>query len=328
MTGAQYRKAGVDIEAGEAAAGLLRSGSGLDTNAFAQGVAAGDADASARTLATTDGVGTKTLLAASLGRLDGLGADLVNHCVNDLLAAGGRPRMFLDYIGMHRIDPAMVARLVESMAQACTESGFELVGGETAEMPDVYRPGTFELVGTLIGTVRAVDALPRHDRMRAGDLLVGLPSSGPHTNGYTLIRNVMEGRDLNLPVEPGGASWADALLAPHRSYAADVAALRAEGLAPSGIAHVTGGGFQGNVGRLLPDGLGAVIDTAAWRPPAVFRQLVEWNGMTRDEAYRVFNMGVGLVLVLPEEQGRAAADLLGDACIVGCLEPGSGFRLE
>lgn len=328
MTGAQYRQAGVDIEAGEAAAGLLRTGSGLDTRAFAQGVAWDEADGSVRTLATTDGVGTKTLLAASLGRLDGLGADLVNHCVNDLLAAGGRPRMFLDYIGMHRIDPGTVARLVKAMERACTESGCALVGGETAEMPDVYRAGTFELVGTLVGTVRADEALPRYDGIQAGDLLVGLPSSGPHTNGYTLIRTVMEGQDLNQPVEPGGASWADALLAPHLSYAAPLAALRTEGLAPAGIAHVTGGAFQGNVGRLLPDGLGAVIETAAWRPPAVFRRLVEWSGMSRDEAYRVFNMGIGLVLALPPDRARAAADLLGDACIMGRLEPGSGVRLE
>ena len=328
MTGGRYRKAGVDIEAGAAAVGLLRTGSGLDTDAFAQGVAADEADPSVRTLATTDGVGTKTLLAASLDRLDGLGADLVNHCVNDLLAAGARPRMFLDYIGMHRTDPETVALLVHGMRRACAESGCELVGGETAEMPDVYRPGTFELVGTLIGTVHADDALPRRDRMKSGNLLVGLTSSGPHTNGYTLIRSVMEDRDLNLPVEPGSASWADALLAPHRSYAADVAALRAEGLAPAGIAHITGGGFQGNVGRLLPDGLGAVVDTAAWRPPAVFRQLVEWSGMLRDEAYRVFNMGIGLVLPLPPDRARSAVDLLGDACIMGRLEPGSGVRLE
>lgn len=328
MTGARYRKAGVDIEAGEAAVGLLRTGTGLDTSAFAQGVAADDADPSVRMLATTDGVGTKTLLAASLDRLDGLGADLVNHCVNDLLAAGARPRMFLDYIGMHRTDPGTVALLVHGMRRACAESGCELVGGETAEMPDVYRPGTFELVGTLIGTVHAADALPRRDRMKSGHLLVGLASSGPHTNGYTLIRSVMEDRDLNLPVEPGGASWADALLAPHRSYAADMAALRAEGLAPAGIAHITGGGFQGNVGRLLPDGLGAVVDTNAWRPPSVFRQLVDWSGMSRDEAYRVFNMGIGLVLSLPPDRARAAVDLLGDACIMGRLEPGSGVRLE
>lgn len=328
MTGARYRKAGVDIEAGEAAVGLLRTGTGLDTNAFAQGVAADDADPSVRTLATTDGVGTKTLLAASLDRLDDLGADLVNHCVNDLLAAGGQPRMFLDYIGMHRTDPETVAMLVHGMRRACVESGCELVGGETAEMPDVYRPGTFELVGTLIGTVHADDALPKRDRMKSGNLLVGLTSSGPHTNGYTLIRSVMEDRDLNLSVESGGASWADALLAPHRSYAAHAAALRAEGLAPAGVAHITGGGFQGNVGRLLPDGLGAVVDTAAWRPPAVFRQLVEWSGMLRDEAYRVFNMGIGLVLVLPPDQARSAVDLLGDACIMGRLEPGSGVRLE
>ena len=328
MTGARYRKAGVDIEAGEAAVGLLRTGSGLDTSTFAQGVAVDDADPSVRILATTDGVGTKTLLAASLGRLDGLGADLVNHCVNDLLAAGGRPRMFLDYIGMHRTDPGMVALLVDGMRRACAESGCELVGGETAEMPDVYRPGTFELVGTLIGTVRAAEALPRRDRMKSGNLLVGLTSSGPHTNGYTLIRSVMEDRDLNLPVEPGGASWADALLAPHRAYAADVAALRVGGVVPAGIAHITGGGFQGNVGRLLPDGLGAVVDTAAWHPPSIFRQLVEWSGMLRAEAYRVFNMGIGLVLSLPPDQARSAVDLLDDACIMGRLEPGSGVRLE
>lgn len=327
MTGSQYRNAGVDIDAGEAAAGLLRTGSGLDTRAFAQGVELDAADGAVRALATTDGVGTKTLLAASLGRLDGLGADLVNHCVNDLLAAGGRPHMFLDYIGMHRIDPGTVALLVKAMERACAESGCALVGGETAEMPDVYRPGTFELVGTLIGTVHADDALPRHDRIQAGDLLVGLPSSGPHTNGYTLIRTVMEGRDPNQLVEPGGASWADALLAPHLSYATTVATLRAEGLAPAGIAHITGGGFQGNVGRLLPDGLGAVIDTAAWRPPAVFRQLVAWSGMTRDEAYRVFNMGIGLVLALPPDQARSATDLLDDACIMGHLELGTGVRL-
>lgn len=327
MRAAQYRKAGVDIEAGEAAASLLSRGTGLDTAAFAQGVTTHNGDAALQTLATTDGVGTKTLLAAAIGRLDGLGPDLVNHCVNDLLAAGGAPLMFLDYIGMHRTDPEIVAQLVDGMRRACTESGCELVGGETAEMPDVYRPGTFELVGTLIGTVRAGDSLPRHDRMRSGDFLVGLASSGPHTNGYTLIRSIMEGRDLDLPVEPDGPTWSDSLLAPHRSYAADVAALLTHGLAPAGIAHVTGGGFQGNIGRLLPDGLGAVVDTEAWSPPAVFRQLVSWSGMSREESYRVFNMGIGLVLALTPDLARAATDLLDDACIMGRLEPGSGVRL-
>ncbi len=328
MNEARYRKAGVDIRAGQATTHLLHTRSGLDTLPFAQGIRLHPSREPRGLIATTDGIGTKTLLAATLGRLEGLGADLVHHCINDLLAAGGQPLMFLDCIGMHRIHPETVALLVESMRLACQQAGCELVGGETAEMPDVYRPDTFEIVGTMIGLVPPARSLPRRADMQAGDCLVGLPSSGPHTNGYTLIRALMAERDYAQAVTPDGESWGTALLRAHRSYAPEVTTLWEEGISILGIAHITGGGFFDNVERLLPPGLGAVIKTDAWEPPALFRQLMQWGQMAREEAYRVFNMGMGLVLILSPGEAQVALDTWAESCLIGHLESGSGVRLE
>lgn len=326
MTESRYKEAGVDIDAGARAVDLIQAQSRLETQRFAHGIPLPHDAAPCTLVATTDGVGTKTLLAAELGRLEGLGADIVHHCLNDLLTVRARPAMFLDYIGMHAICPDTVALLVDGMRRACEAAGCRLVGGETAEMPDVYHPDTFEIVGTMMG-LAPVDVFPRVDAMQPGDQLVGLPSNGPHTNGYTLIRAIMAERDCQAPIPSGRESWTDALLRPHRSYGPHMKILDQEDIPLLGIAHITGGGFFANVERLLPAHLGAVIDTRAWQPPLLFRYLVEWGRLQLTEAYRVFNMGIGLVLVCTPGTARAIAQILPESVLVGHLESGSGVRL-
>ncbi len=327
MTGSRYKDAGVDIDAATRAVDLLQAQSRLETRRFAHGVPLQQNDAPCELVATTDGVGTKTLLAVELGRLEGLGADIVHHCINDLLTIRARPCMFLDYIGMHTVCPATVALLVDGMRNACDAAGCRLVGGETAEMPDVYHPGTFEIVGTMMGMAPADTVFPRMAAMQPGNQLVGLPSSGPHTNGYTLIRSIMAERDCLAPVAAGQESWADALLQPHRSYWPHMQALEQANIQLLGIAHITGGGFFANIERLLPAHLGAVIDTRAWTPPPLFRYLVAWARMQSAEAYRVFNMGMGLVLICTPGTTHEIVQILPEAVVLGHLESGSGVRL-
>ena len=214
-------------------------------------------------MASTDGVGTKTVIAAELDRWEGCGADIVNHGVNDVLVQGARPLFFLDTVAAASLDPEIVGRLVEGMAAACQEAGCVLLGGETAEMPDVLTPSSVDVSGTVIGAVDRADLLPTGS-IAPGHLLVGLASSGLHTNGYSLARKVFSGMDLNDPL-PGGAgeSIGDALLAVHRSYLGPLS-LALEASLVDGLAHITGGGFVDNLPRILPPGCGAKIDTTAW----------------------------------------------------------------
>ncbi|HUQ16774.1 MAG TPA: phosphoribosylformylglycinamidine cyclo-ligase [Candidatus Saccharimonadales bacterium] len=281
-------------------------------------------------VATTDGVGTKLELARLLDRHEGVGADLLNHCVNDALAMGAEPLFFLDYFSTSRLDPAVFARVVGAMADACKAQGVALLGGETAEMPGMYADGAYDLAGFLVGAVERSLVLDPA-AVVAGDVLIGLPSTGLHTNGYTLARAicdrtaVAEGRDvvelLNAPrPELLGGSLADALLAVHRCYLEDIRVLRAAANVRS-IAHLTGGGWEGNLPRALPEGLGAVVDRGGWIVPPLFRWLAEAGAVGEAECYDTWNMGIGLVAIVAAADERAALRALPDAIRIGVAEP-------
>ena len=281
-------------------------------------------------VATTDGVGTKLELARLLDRHEGVGADLVNHCVNDALAMGAEPLFFLDYFSTSRIDPGIFARVVGAMADACRDQGVALLGGETAEMPGMYAEGAYDLAGFLVGAVER-DKVLDPASVVAGDVLIGLPSSGLHTNGYTLARAICdrsaaaEGIDvielLNAPrPELRGGSLADALLAVHRCYLDDVRALRAAAAVRS-IAHLTGGGWEGNLPRALPGGFGAVVTRDSWTVPPLFRWLAGAGAVAEGECYDTWNMGIGLIAIVAAADERAALRALPDAIRLGSVEP-------
>jgi phosphoribosylformylglycinamidine cyclo-ligase len=280
-------------------------------------------------VATTDGVGTKLELARLLDRHEGVGTDLVHHCVNDALAMGAEPLFFLDYFSTSALDPAVFARVVGAMADACRAHGCALLGGETAEMPGMYAPGAYDLAGFLVGAVER-DKIFDPASARSGDVLIGLPSNGLHTNGYSLARAIVakraaaEERDeravLDAPRPELRGTLADALLATHRCYLDEVRVLRAAATIRS-IAHLTGGGWEGNLPRALPPGLGAAVDRETWTVPPLFRLLVEWGGVADAEAFDTWNMGIGLVVVIDAADERAALRALPDAIRIGTAEP-------
>lgn len=267
--------------------------------------------------ATTDGVGTKVTLALTYGRVRGLGEDLVHHCVNDLLAQGARPLFFLDYLAAEHLDAEVAATIVEGMAAACRRLGIALLGGETAEMPGVYAPARWDVAGTLVGVVEREGILPRG--IRPGDVLLGLASSGPHTNGYSLIRRIFRPADLNRVYPELGAPLGEVLLTPHREYWSLLRPWLEQKKHPiKGIAHITGGGLAGNLVRVLPPGSGAVLDLGAWPVPPVFELIQRVGQVPREEMFRVFNMGIGLVLVLaPEDVDAVQAALAEPSWVIG-----------
>jgi len=250
-------------------------------------------------VASADGVGTKLEVAKRAGIHHTVGRDLVQHCINDILVQGARPLFFLDYVGTGRLEPRVVADLIRGCAEACADNDLALLGGETAEMPGLYAAGDFDLVGFIVGSV-ARDKLLDGSRVRAGQVLIGLGSDGLHTNGYSLARKILferQGHGLgDRPDELEGASVQEALLAPHRSYLKSVWPLL-ERDSIAAMAHITGGGLRDNLPRVL-GGQGARIERGSWEVPALFRYLVRAGGVDPDEAYQVFNMGVGLVLVV------------------------------
>ena len=262
-------------------------------------------------VASTDGVGTKLKVAVMVNRHDTVGQDIVNHCVNDILVQGATPLFFLDYIGASRLDPEVVRQILHGLCVACRENSCALIGGETAEMPDVYRPGEYDLVGTIVGMVSRRELITGND-IRAGDVLIGLPSSGLHTNGYTLARRVIFDVAGLTPdqVFPGeGRTVAEVLLSVHRSYLRPVQALRRR-VRIRGLAHITGGGFPDNLPRILPRSLAAVVDTRAWVPPPVFGFIQRYGDVDREEMYRVFNMGIGWVIVVRESDADRSLEIL------------------
>jgi phosphoribosylamine--glycine ligase/phosphoribosylaminoimidazole synthetase len=301
--GSAYSQAGVDIDAGNKAVELMKEAvKSTYTPRVVGGIGSfgGLFDASNLgdqpvLVASTDGVGTKVELAARVGRVRGVGMDIVNHCINDILVQGARPLFFLDYFASSHLDPVQVAEIVDGMAEACRASGCVLIGGETAEMPGVYLPGAFDIAGTIVGVVERKKMLPRQKAMAAGDLLIGLASNGPHTNGYSLIRKLVEGKDLLADIPELGGSLADALLMPHRSYLGVLGSALPQ---IKGLAHITGGGFIENIPRMLPAGLQAGIDRSAWQVPPLFRWLQAAGNLDATEIFRVFNMGIGMVGVI------------------------------
>ncbi|MEY4175358.1 MAG: phosphoribosylamine--glycine ligase/phosphoribosylformylglycinamidine cyclo-ligase [Actinomycetota bacterium] len=277
-------------------------------------------------VASTDGVGTKVELAARLGRYRGVGMDIVNHCIDDVLVQGARPLFFLDYVASSRLHADQVAEVVTGMAEACEAAGCALLGGETAEMPGVYADGAFDIAGTLVGVVDRADLLPARTPA-VGDVLLGVASNGPHTNGYSLLRRVFQW--LPMDVTPAGFDepLGDALLRPHRNYLPVLdAALRSQKV--SALAHITGGGLPENLPRVLPAGVDAEIDLGSWPVPALFRLTRELlPGMPTDELYRTLNMGVGMVVVCrPADADEVQALIDEPTWRIGRLVDGSPGR--
>jgi phosphoribosylformylglycinamidine cyclo-ligase/phosphoribosylamine--glycine ligase/phosphoribosylformylglycinamidine cyclo-ligase len=273
-------------------------------------------------VASTDGVGTKVKIAAQAGRYENIGRDLANHCINDILAQGARPLFFLDYIASSKLVPEHVAAIVTSMAEACRDANMALLGGETAEMPGVYRENEFDVAGTILGVVERENILPRKDVLR-GDVLIGLASSGPHTNGYSLLRKVFAGVPLDTEFPEIGMPLADALLAPHVSYLEPLGPFLAQPSPLKALAHITGGGIIENLPRVLPDGVGAEIRLDAWTVPPLFQLVQERGEIPTQEMFRVFNMGIGMIAVVAREEAEAfQARLKVESYVIGELVDG------
>ena len=272
-------------------------------------------------VAGTDGVGTKLKLAFLMDKHDTVGIDCVAMCVNDVVCQGARPLIFLDYIATGYLDPEKVEKIVAGVAEGCRQAGCALIGGETAEMPDFYPAGEYDLAGFTVGLVDREKSISG-ERVREGDVLVGMASSGVHSNGYSLVRKLVltEGRDLNAPVEAfGGRSWGETLLTPTKIYVKP--ALRAcEAADVHGIAHITGGGFIENIPRILPDGLSAYIDLGTWPVLPVFTELQKLGGLTDRQIYNTFNMGIGMVFAVDAAEADAVI-----AALAACGE--SAYRI-
>ena len=305
-----YADAGVDIDAGNRAVKLMGDAvRSTNTPAVLSELGAfgglfstaGLGDGSVL-VASTDGVGTKVELAARHGGWNGVGRDLVNHCVDDILVQGARPLFFLDYIATAKLVPEIVAEIVTGMAEACKEVGCALLGGETAEMPGVYTEGSVDIAGTIVGAVHRDALWPRTDDLRPGDVLLGMASDSPHTNGYSLIRLLLDRHD-----DDPSDDLIEWLLTPHKSYLGEVDELRALGVEPKALAHITGGGFFEKIPRVLPDSIGAEIQLGTWDVPAGFRHLVELGDVPDSESFRTWNMGMGLIVAIDADDAEAAS---------------------
>jgi len=314
-----YAETGVDIDEGNRAIGLLKASvERTHTPDVLQGVGSfgGAFDVSALKtyerpilVASTDGVGTKVELAARAGRAEVSGMDIVNHCVDDVLVQGARPLFFLDYLAASTLDADHVASVVDGMAKACEANGCVLLGGETAEMPGVYVEGAFDVAGTLVGLVEHRHMLPRAD-VGPGDVLIGLASSGPHTNGYSLLRKLFQWVPLDARPEPLDRSLGDALLAPHRSYLAALGPVLDSGRVKA-LAHITGGGLPENLPRVLPTGCSAQVHLGSWPVPPLFRLVAQLaTGLSTHELHRTLNMGIGMVVVVSAHDVAAVQDLI------------------
>lgn len=343
MAGVTYKSAGVDIAAGMDTVKRIK---GMVRGTFTPNVM-GDLGSfgglfkfpvskykSPILVASTDGVGTKIMVAAAAKRYDTIGQDLVNHCINDILVQGAHPFFFLDYYATGKLNPRIAAEVVKGLTIACKQSGTALLGGETAEMPGLYAPGDFDLAGTIVGAVDKKDLITGAS-IRPGDALIGLPSNGLHTNGYSLARKVLFEKKkykINRSIEALGESPADALLKPHTCYAKPVLALMKK-VKLNGIVHITGGGLTENVPRVLPKGCKAIFNTGAWKVPPIFELIVRDGKVPLDDAYRALNMGVGLVLAVRSKDVEKALAFLRKqrqkASLVGKVVSGQrGVRLD
>lgn len=332
-----YRQAGVDIDAGNEVVRRIRT---LAQGTYTPGVlsdigsfgglfrmdAAGIEDPVL--VSSADGVGTKLKIAFMTGEHRSIGRDLVNHCVNDILVQGAAPLFFLDYLATGRLDPDVAVQIVEGLAAACRENGCALLGGETAEMPGFYADGEYDVAGFIVGAVPRARLIDGRSIV-AGDALIGLPSSGLHTNGYSLARRIAfetAGLAHDSHVPELGATIGEALLAPHRSYLPVIRPLLKGGLI-KGMAHITGGGVTENLPRILPKGLHAEIDKSGWDVPAIFRWLQSSGSVPEADMFRAFNMGVGLIIACAPEHVSALLDQLvsageSRAALVGVVDDG------
>jgi len=333
-----YAAAGVDIDAGERAVELMKAAVRQTyTPEVLGGIGAFGGSLSIEALsrahnlvlvATTDGVGTKTMIAEAMGIYDTIGHDIVNHCVNDILVQGARPLIFLDYIAAAKLDPVQIATVVNGCAAACRAVGCVLIGGETAEMPGVYNPGSFDLVGTMVGWVDR-DALIDTSTLRPGDVCIGIPSSGLHTNGFSLARRALGPLGWDTVVPELSKSVGEALLAPHRPYLREIEALWDASVTIKAMSHITGGAYVENLPRVLPEGIGARIDRSAWEVPAIFRLIEKLGQVDALEMYRVYNMGMGLVAMVAQDDVDTALAALPEAVVIGetTAWDGSGPRV-
>ncbi len=319
-----YARAGVDIDAGNVAVERYRDVTSgwshpdqLGTLGGFSGLFRLPGDPRRALVGSTDGVGTKILIAAAVRRYDSVGADLVNHCVNDILVTNADPLFFLDYLAVGKLDPDVAAALVAGVHRACRANGCALLGGETAEMPGVYRADHFDLAGSIVGVVD-LDAIPDPNRVASGDAIVGLPAAGLHTNGYTLARALIGEDEYGAPF--AGATFADALLAPHPSYLESVRAIRAVADVRA-MAHITGGGLIDNVPRTLPEGVAAVFEQSRWDVPPLMAELVARGRLAHEERYRTFNMGVGYTLIVPITDVAATLAAVPSTRVVGFVQP-------
>lgn len=324
-----YREAGVDVEeAQRAVERIARAAESTLSPAVLGGVGGFGAlfrfDPSTHPdpilVSSTDGVGTKLKVAVALGRHGTIGVDLVNACVNDILVCGADPLYFLDYLAIGDLRADVVEEIVGGVAAGCAALGIPLIGGETAQMPDVYRDADYDLAGFIVGVVAAADLIDG-TTVRAGDALIGLPSSGLHTNGYSLARRVLPESTWGEPLPGSGESIGDALLEPHRSYRDEIAilrrALRARDFDIAAMAHLTGGGWEGNVPRTLPAGIGVEVDSGSWRVPPIFSLIQQRGDIDDEEMVRTFNVGIGMTIVIPAAAVEVALAAVPEAREIG-----------
>ncbi len=318
-----YAQAGVDVAAGNEAVERYRAllsewrhPAQLDAIGGFAGLFRLPQDGGRALVASTDGVGTKLLIAAELRRFGGVGRDLVNHCVNDILVSNATPLFFLDYLAVGKLEPSVAVEVVAGCARACRAHDCALLGGETAEMPGLYARDHFDLAGTIVGVV-AIDAVPDPNDVEPGDAIIGLPAVGLHTNGYSLARSLIPSTEMLESF--GESTYADALLAEHPSYYRDVRAIQ-EVATVKAMAHITGGGLLENVPRTLPERCKAIFEQQRWSVPPILAELVRRGNVGFDERYRVLNMGVGYTLIVPFTQAPAAIAAVRGAKVVGWIE--------
>ena len=309
-----YKDAGVDIDAGNAIVDRIKHVAKRTTRPEVMGGLGGfgalcEIPAGYRQpvlVSGTDGVGTKLRLAMDLGKHDTIGIDLVAMCVNDLIVAGAEPLLFLDYYATGKLDVDIAADVVTGIGAGCELAGCALVGGETAEMPGMYEGSDYDLAGFCVGVVEKADILDG-SKVAEGDVILGLASSGPHSNGYSLIRKILEVSDASLETDIAGKTLGDALMAPTRIYVKSLLSLmRGSEIAVHALSHITGGGLLENIPRVLPDNLAAHIDIASWQRPAVFDWLQANGNVNETEMHRVLNCGIGMVVVVPQHQAKQA----------------------
>jgi phosphoribosylformylglycinamidine cyclo-ligase len=329
----EYTRAGVNIDAGNEAVRLMKDAIRRtytpqvlsDTGNFGGLYALDEVVKLKRPIlvASTDGVGTKTKVAARMNRWDTVGQDLVNHCINDILVQGAKPLFFMDYVATAKLNPQQIADVVKGIALACEQNNIALLGGETAEMPGVYQDGEIDIAGTIVGVVehgKLIDG----KRIEVGDVILNLPSSGLHTNGFSLARKILDPLDWESVHPKLGMSIGDALLKVHQPYLQEILHMQYDGADIRGLAHITGGGVVENLPRILPTGVSAQMQVGTWDMPAIFNLIQELGNVDSLEMYRVFNMGLGMLIVVKPEDVTHILNTIDEVTRVGDIVAGDG----